>query len=104
MLEERASDHNRGRMTMKTRPGPTFEAVEAKFLFQLLMGLLADPSCLDCGSQVAQVPLGWQVGKIVLFSREALLADDGSHQQRWIKISPVLPVASSIMGFEDEVD
>src|SRR5271167_882678 len=66
-------------MTMKTMPGPTFEVVEAKLLFQLLMGLLADPSRFDCGSQVAQVHFGWQVGKIVLFlSRQALLADEPS--------------------------
>jgi len=79
MLEEGVSDHRHERVTMKTLPGPPFEVVEAKFLFQLLMGLLADPSGLDCGSQVAQVHLGWQVGKIVfLFSRQALLTDEPS--------------------------
>ena len=76
MLEEGLSDHRPERVTMKTLPGPPFEVVEAKFLFQLLM---ADPSGLDCGSQVAQVHLGWQVGKIVfLFSRQALLTDEPS--------------------------
>jgi len=71
MLEEGVSDHRPERVTMKTL------VVEAKFLFQLLMGLLADPSGLDCGSQVAQVHLGWQVGKTVfLFSRQALLTDE----------------------------
>ena len=79
MLEEGVSDHRHERVTMKTLPGPPFEVVEAKFLFQLLMGLLADPSRLDCGSQVAQVHLGWQVGKIVfLLSRQALLTDEPS--------------------------
>src|SRR5271154_7355583 len=79
MLEEGVSDHRHERVTMKTLPEPPFEVVEAKFLFQLLMGLLADPSGLDCGSQVAQVHLGWQVGKIVfLFSRQALLTDEPS--------------------------
>ena len=52
MLEEGVSDHCHERMTMKTMPGPTFEVVEAKLLFQLLMGLLADPSRFDCGSQI----------------------------------------------------
>ena len=51
MLEEGVSDHRHERVTMKTLPGPPFEVVEAKFLFQLLMGLLADPSGLPCGSQ-----------------------------------------------------
>jgi len=77
MLEEGVSDHRHEHMTMKTMPGPTFEMVEAKLLFQLLMSLLADPSLFDCGSQVAQIHLGWQVGKIILFlSRQALLADE----------------------------
>ena len=71
MLEEGVSDHRHERVTMKTLPGPPFELVEAKFLFQLLMGLLAGPSGLDCGSQVAQVHLGW-------FSRQALLTDEPS--------------------------
>ena len=79
MLEEGVSDHRHKRVTMKTMPGPPLEVVEAKFLFQLLMGLLADPSRLDRGSQAAQVRLGWQVGKIVfLFSRQAVLADEPS--------------------------
>ncbi len=34
MLEEGVSDHRHERMTMKTTPGPSFEMVEAKFLFQ----------------------------------------------------------------------
>ena len=58
MLEEGVSDHRKERMTMKTMPGPTFEVIEAKFLFQLLMGLLADPSRLDgCGQgpQIATI-------------------------------------------------
>jgi hypothetical protein len=39
--------------------------VEAEFLFQLLMGLLADPPCFDGGGQGAQVRAGGQVGEIV---------------------------------------
>ena len=68
MLQEGVCDHCHERMTMKTMPGPAFEVVEAKLLFQLLMGLLADPSRFDFGRQVAQIHLGWQVGKIVFFS------------------------------------
>jgi hypothetical protein len=36
-------------------PGSPFEVVEPQLLFQLLMGLLANPTCLDGGSQSAQI-------------------------------------------------
>ena len=69
MLEEGVSDHRHERMTVKALPGASLEVVEAEFLFQLLMGLLADPARLDGGSQGAQVHPGGQVGEIVfLFS------------------------------------
>ena len=75
MLEEGVGDHCHERVTMKAVPRPSLEVVEAKFLFQLLMSLLTDPSRLDGGSQGAQVHPGWQVGKIVfLLSRHAVLA------------------------------
>ena len=47
MLEEGVSDHCHKRVTMKALPGSSLEVVEAKFLFQLLMGLIAAPSRLD---------------------------------------------------------
>ena len=47
MLEERVSNHRHQRMTMKAVPRPSLEVVETEFLLQLLMGLLANPSCLD---------------------------------------------------------
>ena len=47
MLEEGVSNHCHERMTVKAVPGPSLEVVEAKFLFQLLMGLLGNPPCLD---------------------------------------------------------
>ena len=50
MLEEGVSDHRHERVTMKALPGSSLEVVEAEFLFQLLMGLFADPSRLDRGS------------------------------------------------------
>ena len=53
MLEEGVGNHRHERMTMKALPGPPLEVVEAEFFFQLLMGLLADPSRLDGGSQGA---------------------------------------------------
>jgi hypothetical protein len=89
MLEEGVSDHGHERMTVKALPGPSLEVVEAEFLLQLLMGLLANPSCLDGGGQPAQVHPGWQVRKIVfLLSRRAVLADEPGLVPR--KMLPIL--------------
>jgi hypothetical protein len=44
MLEGGVSDHRHERMTVKALSGSSLEVVEAEFLFQLLMDLLADPS------------------------------------------------------------
>ena len=59
MLEEGVGDHGHERMTVKALPGSSFEVVEAEFFFQLLMGLLADPSRLDGGGErdIWDVPL-----------------------------------------------
>ncbi len=65
MLEEGVGDHCHERVTVKALPGSPLEVVEAKFLFQLLMGLLADPPRLDGGSQRAQRRPGGQVGEMV---------------------------------------
>ena len=51
MLEEGVGDHSHERMTVKAWPRSSLEVIEAEFFFQLLMGLLADPSRLDGGSQ-----------------------------------------------------
>ncbi len=50
MLEECIRDHCHESVTMKALPGSSLEVVEAELFFQLLMGLLADPSCFDGGS------------------------------------------------------
>ena len=65
MLEEGISDHCHQRMAVKALPGSSLEVIEAEFLFQLLMGLLANPSRLDGGRQGAQLGLRRQVGEIV---------------------------------------
>ena len=49
MLQEGEGEHRHERMAVETLPGSPFEVIEAEFLFQLLMGLLANPSCLDGG-------------------------------------------------------
>ena len=47
MLEEGVCNHRHERMTVEALPRPTFEVIETEFLFELLVGLLANPSCLD---------------------------------------------------------
>ena len=39
MLQEGEGEHCHERMAVETLPGSPFEVIEAKFLFQLLMGL-----------------------------------------------------------------
>ena len=58
MLEEGVGDHRHERMTVKALPGSSLEVIEAEFFFQLLMGLLTNPSRLDGGSQGSQVRRG----------------------------------------------
>ena len=50
MLEECVSDHGHECVTMKALPGSSLKLIEPEFLFQLLMGLFANPSRLDRGS------------------------------------------------------
>ena len=49
MLQEGVGDHGHQRVTMKTLPGSSLEVIKPEFLFQLLMRLFANPSCLDGG-------------------------------------------------------
>src|SRR6195256_5760009 len=76
MLKEGERDHCHERMAVKALPGSSLEVVEAEFLFQLLMGLLANPSRLDGGGQGSQAGGSRQVGEIVfLLSRRPVFAD-----------------------------
>ena len=76
MLQEGEGKHRHERMAVKTLPGSPFEVVEAKFLFHLLMRLLANPPCLDGNSQTAQIGRGRQVGEVILLlSRGPVFAD-----------------------------
>ena len=54
MLKEGVSNHRHECMTMEALPGPALEVVETEFLFELLVGLLANPSRLDGRRQNAQ--------------------------------------------------
>ena len=64
MLQEGEGEHRHECMAVKTLPGSPFEVVEPKLLFQLLMGLLTNPSCLDSGSQGAQTSHSRQIGEV----------------------------------------
>jgi len=80
MLKEGIRDHRHERMAVKTLPGPALEVIETEFLFQLLVSLLTNPSCLDGSRQAAQVGRRWQIGEIVLFlSRHPVFADEPGH-------------------------
>jgi hypothetical protein len=57
ILEEGVRDHRHERMAVKALPGSPLEVIETEFFFQLLVSLLANPSCLDGGRQGAQVCL-----------------------------------------------
>ena len=50
MLEECVSDHGHECMTMEALPGSSLEVIKPEFLFQLLIGLFANPSRFDRGS------------------------------------------------------
>ncbi len=79
MLEEGIRDHRHERVSVKALPGSALEVIEAEFLFQLLVSLLANPSRLDGSRQAAQVARRGQVGEIVLFlPRHPVFADEPS--------------------------
>jgi len=46
MLKEGVRDHCHERVSVKALPRSALEMVEAEFFFHLLVGVLANPSCL----------------------------------------------------------
>ena len=66
LLQEGVGDHSHQCVTMKTLPGSPLKVIKPEFFFRLLMSLLANPSCLDDGSQCAQICRSGQVREIVL--------------------------------------
>ena len=55
MLEKGVSDYRHECMAVKALPGSCLEVIKTELFLQLLMSLLANPSCLDGGRQGAQV-------------------------------------------------
>ena len=58
-LEEGVGDHGHQGVSVQPGPGSTFEVVEAEFLLELLMRLLADPSGFDRGGEHLEARIGW---------------------------------------------
>ncbi len=64
---------------MQALPGSALEVIETEFFFQLLMGLLANPSRLDGSRRGAQVGHRRQIGEIVFsLSGRTVFADEPS--------------------------
>ncbi|MGY4346006.1 hypothetical protein ACVWXM_002473 [Bradyrhizobium sp. GM7.3] len=57
MLEECVSDHGHERMTMKALPGSCLKVIKPEFLFQLLIGLFANPRALIVAANVRRFVL-----------------------------------------------
>ena len=53
-LQEGVGDHRHQRVPVQAGPGSALEVVEAEFLLQLLMRLLADPARLDRAGQLLE--------------------------------------------------
>ena len=64
-MQEGVGDHGHQAVAMQTCPRPPFEVVEAELFLELLMRLLADPTCLDGAGEHLQRRLRRQVGEIV---------------------------------------
>jgi len=90
MLQECVGDHRHERVAMKPLPRSALEVIEAEFLFQLLMGLFANPSRLDGRGEGFEVGLGGQVREIVFsLARDAMFADEPGLLARHVLLSLV---------------
>jgi hypothetical protein len=65
VLEVGTSDACHERVSMQASPGPPFEVIEAEFLLELLMRLLADPASLDGCRQPSQRRARREIAEIV---------------------------------------
>src|SRR5579859_5016143 len=64
-LEKCVGDHRHQGVAMQTCPRASFEVVEAEFLLQLLVRLLADPSPLDGAGERLDWRVDWQVREVI---------------------------------------
>ena len=54
MLKEGVRDHYHEHVSVQALPGPSLEVIETEFFFHLLVGLLANPSCLVSAGWLAR--------------------------------------------------
>ena len=66
VLQEGKSNARHQRVPVQPCPGAPLEVAETELLLELLVGLLADPACLDGAHQPTQRCARRQVGEIVL--------------------------------------
>src|ERR1700692_3311428 len=99
MLKEGIGDHRHEGMTMQALPRSSLEVIEPQFLFQLLVRLLANPSCLDRGGQGAQVGVRWQIAQIVLLlAAGAVLADEPGFVARHMLRGFIVDTSGRVIG------
>ena len=65
MLQEGKGDHRHQHVMMEARPASALERVEAEFLLELLVRLLAHPARLDQRCQAFQRDILGMVGQVV---------------------------------------
>ena len=74
VLQKRERDQRHQRVSVQPGPGAALEVVEAEFLLELLVRLLAHPARLDHAGQLLQGGAGRQIGEVVLLlARRAAL-------------------------------
>ena len=66
VLQEGIGNARHQRVPVQPCPGAPLEVAQTELSLELLMGLLADPACLDRTHQPMQRRTRWQVGEIVL--------------------------------------
>jgi len=65
MLQEREGEHREQRMVMQPQPAAVLEVIEAEFLLQLLMRLLAHPPRLNRCGECTQCGAGGMIRQVV---------------------------------------
>jgi hypothetical protein len=85
VLEEAKGDHRHERVPVQAGPGATLEVVEAEFLLELLVRLLAHPTGLDGRCQLLERDVRRQVREMVLpLAGGPVLTDQPDLCTRWV--------------------
>src|SRR6266536_3986581 len=88
VLEVGERDAGHERVSVQAGPGPSLEIVEAEFLLELLMRLLADPACLDRRSQASECGANREIAEIVFaLSAAAPFPDEPDFLARQVAVA-----------------